>query len=256
MGCGLVKAVETERFISWDRYIEICRTPPLADGKSRADIRLRLVWALTVMDQHQKKPFLNHILQPGVRPPRSRAEYLARLAPALHGINLKLPSDEEISKDCRALAKHYDAYLSDTGYFEGSFREFTIPEDRSFLIFFPELCPGFQDLEPTLKKSDRVYLSSLSSEGMESEPAGKLFRFATQWDELEAIFSTCRELLDLRLQPYDIALSCPTVTPEIREYLEFFSRRYDIPLAFRSGSPLSSSPFGRLLTSIDRKSVV
>lgn len=248
--CGIAKAVETERFMSWDRYIDICRTPRNTTERKKADIRIRLLWALSVMELHRKEPFLRHILQPGVRPPRSRAGYLARLAPSLEEMCRNLSGDEGISHDCIALAGNYAKYLSDTGFFEGQSQAFKVPEGRSFLVVSPELCPGFQSLAGELEKNDNIHLSAHLEEIADTKTGGTLFRFATQWDELDAVFASCRKLLDQGMRPEDIAFSCPVVSPEIREYLDFFSRCYDIPLAFRSGTPLSSSPFGRLLRSM------
>lgn len=77
-----------------------------------------------------------------------------------------------------------------------------------------------------------------------------LRKYATFREEIQDVLGQCAALVDEGLEPSDLAISAPSLTPDVQAHLAAMAEKFGLPLAFHAGEPLSASPFGRLLRSL------
>ncbi|HWR10211.1 MAG TPA: PD-(D/E)XK nuclease family protein [Rectinemataceae bacterium] len=277
-------AIEMERFLGWDMFLDRITRKNIPQGKKKADSRSRLLWALLTLDEQSKKPFLRHLLKPGTTPSLSQAASFASLAPALRDLTFELrqlPSGHSISEDERGdyftLSSKYDRFLDNESLYESGHLSPAKDEAIRYILFEPSLMPGygkraeilsgllsveiFTRSGPGERKSDEASGSNRGEsygcgDGGKDGPAGDsgivLIKYATFREELQSLFANCASLLDGGLQPADIAISIPAPTPEIQAHIRLLARQYALPIDFRFGEALSAFPFGRILLSLSR----
>ena len=254
------KAIESERFIGWDSFLDRITRNNAPAGRKKADPRYRLIWALAALEDNSRRAFLHCLIKPGSTAPKSLAANLSRLAPTLSDIihELKelrneryaIDKDGELA-DYAALASAYARFLDNHGLYEPS----QVPADSGgknhFILFEPSLIPAYRGMAERLRQSLSIETFSLLSP--ETGNAGKevrLQKFASFREELQSVFACCSSLIDKGTQPADIAISIPASTPDIQAHLWLIAQQYGIPLDFRTGEALSASPFGRLLNAL------
>jgi hypothetical protein len=252
-----VQALETDRFMSWDSFLAKSRRGSVPKGKIQADPSYRLLWASAFIEGQAENPRLRKIIKPGLAPPSSLASSLARIAPRLPSLieAAAAMSDPppawagENLVDSQRLCADYAAFLDRHGLYEASWLPPELEAGRTYLAFWPSLYPGFTELKEGLLDSGRFECFGDASEGFSPDRCS-VRRYPSAREELSSVFSDCRAFLDAGLRPEDIVLSLPNLDPETKAYLGSFSKGCGLPLAYRSGEPLSSSPFGSLLSSI------
>jgi RecB family exonuclease len=263
LGLPGVAALEKDRFLGWDKFLERATLRNAPAGRSAAGPAERLVWALAAIAEQLRRPFLRILAKPGQEPPLSLAPNLARLAPALRGLARDLARGNAISSeygqreeiaDYLALSAAYDRFLDAQGLFETSHLEPSFDGRERFVIFEPALMPNFQGLEARLAAAPGIELVSAFNSPPEEragagndKPAPTLRTYATFRDEIQDVLSQCANLIDAGLEPSAIAISAPSLTPDIQAHLGAMARKYGLTLAFHAGELLSASPFGRLL---------
>jgi RecB family exonuclease len=255
LGLPGVAALEKDRFIGWDRFIERITRSGVPPGKKAAEPADRLIWALATLAEQARKPFLRILAKPGLEPPLSLAPSLARLAPALRGLAREIAryaangQGDEIA-DYLALAAGYDRFLQAQGLYEISHLEPALQEPGRYVIFEPALMPDFARLEPRLAAAPGIELISASREAGKNKPAPELRKYATFREEIQDVLCQCAALIDGGLEPSAIAISAPSLTPDLQDHLGAMARKLGLPISFHAGEPLSASPFGRLLRSL------
>lgn len=258
-----IPSVETDRFIGWDVFLERLTQESVPEGKEKSDTRSRLFWALHVLSEHGDKPSFESLFKPGLPPTLSHATFLARIAPALKDFSAAVRSAHndgalrEVSgevADFLTLAEKYSRFLEANNLYEQSHLAPREIKDRRYIIFEPSLIPDYEKYAKFLKVSGTVKDFSMhgaeAARNAENRPTA--LKFATFRQELVWVFSTCEKLLEDGLQPDDIAISMPALTPETKAHVGRIADLYAVPIAFRSGEPLAASPFGRLLRALSQ----
>lgn len=253
-------AIEMDRFLGWDTFLDRITSESIPEGKKKSDARSRLLWALATLSEQSIKPFLKYLSKPGIAPSLSLARDLAKLAPSLRSIALELRShppaqtrksgDEEIA-DYVALAERYSRFLEKHLLFEPCDLDPARAKTDHFIIFEPALMPGFNKLEERLRNNFSMEIFQDIGKSADQGATGPtLLKFSTFREELQTVFAACASLLDEGCQPSDIAISIPVPTPEMQAHVKFLARQCALPIGFRFGEPLAASPFGRLLNSL------
>ena len=261
LGLPGVAALEKDRFIGWDRFIERITRGAAPAGKKAAEPADRLIWALTTLAEQARRPFLRLLAKPELEPPLSLAPSLARLAPTLRGLAREIAryaanGQADEAADYLALAAGYDRFLEAQGLYEVSHLEPAFQESGRYVIFEPALMPDYARLEPRLAAAPGIELVSAASQTAETREAGKdkpvpaLRKYATCREEIQDVLGQCAALIDSGLEPSAIAISAPSLTPDLQDHLGAMARKLGLPIAFHAGEPLSASPFGRLLRSL------
>lgn len=258
-------ALEKDRFLGWDRFLERATRNSAPAGKKAAEPADRLIWALATLAQQSRRPFLRILAKPELEPPRSLAPGLARLAPALRGIALDLARAIEGSTangqsvevaDYLTLSAGYDRFLEAQGLYEVSHLEPVFRESERCVIFEPALMPDYARFGARLAAAPGIELFPIFDDAAGARaadnagPAPTLRKYATFREEIQDVLAQCAALVDGGLEPSAIAISAPSLTPDLRAHLGAMARKFGLPLAFHAGEPLSASPFGRLLRAL------
>ncbi len=267
LGLPGVVALEKDRFLGWDRFLERATRNSAPAGKKAAEPADRLIWALATLAQQSRRPFLRILAKPELEPPLSLAPSLARLAPALRGIARDLAlalavagsaangQSAEVA-DYLTLSAGYDRFLEAQGLYEVSHLEPAFREPERCVIFEPALMPDYARFEARLSAAPGIELVSPfdgaagARAADDAGPAPTLRKYATFREEIQDVLAQCAALVDDGLEPSAIAISAPSLTPDIRAHLGAMARKFGLPLAFHAGEPLSASPFGRLLRAL------
>lgn len=253
LGLPGIGAIETDRFLGWDTFIDRITQKNIPQAKKKADSRSRLLWALLILEEQSKAPFLRGLIKPGMSSALSTASIFAKQAPTLRDLSYELRRlppghliDENETADFAALSEKYSRFLEENGVYEPSHLSPAREEKNHYILFEPALMPGYEKRAEILKR----FLSVENFSESASEIA--LFKFATFREELQAVLANCASLLDEGLPPADIAISIPASTPEIRAHIRLLAKQYALPMDFREGQPLAAYPFGKLLLSLSR----
>ncbi|MCX7026754.1 MAG: PD-(D/E)XK nuclease family protein [Spirochaetes bacterium] len=252
-----VEALETDRFMSWDSFLAQGRRDSVPKGKLQADPSYRLLWASAFLERQAEASQLQRLVKPGLKPPASLALSLAELAPRLPSLikaAAAMPDPPpgwsgETLADSRRLSADYASFLDRQGLYEASWLPLELKDGQFFLAFWPSLYPGFAELKGRLLDSGRFECFGCAAEGFSPNDC-VIRRYSSTWEELSSVFSICRSFIDEGMRPGDIVLSLPNLDPATKAYLGSFAQNRGLPLAYRSGEPLSSYPFGSLLSSV------
>ncbi len=248
-----IDAIEKDRYLGWDTFIDRITQKNIPLAKKKADSRLRLLWGLLILEEQSKTPFLRGLVKPGMSSALTAASIFAKQAPTLRDLSFELRRlppgcliDEDEVADYAALSERYSRFLEDNGVYESSHLSPAKEEKNRYILFEPSLMPRYDKRAEILKKFLSVEIFSESASEM------ALFKFETFREELQSVLANCASLLDGGLQPADIAMSIPASTPEIRAHIRSLAKQYALPMDFREGQPLSAYPFGKLLLSLSR----
>lgn len=248
------RAVEADRFLGWDRFKEKAsergERPPVDDC-------MRRIFAASVLADNAASPFLSSLL-----PPEYASEwpafalYVASRLPAIGALPSALeaagiggagsPGTDARLADWLELRARYEAFLERIGRFEPSFEPKALRElPGATIIFFPELIEDFDAYAAILARCPSVRLVGLPPQAPELE----LRRPETALAELRETLSEIGRLLDGGMEASDIAITVAGLE-RYRPYLEREAALLSVPLALRSGSPLASTPGGRLFAAM------
>lgn len=249
-----IEALETGRFLSWDKFLAMTREQAGTVRLRPADTYTRYLWACKTLEENAENPFLHMLVKPGMTPPSRYPAWLASIASHLQRIEKLVRStfpagshNAEIS-DFLVLSERYRLFLEDNDLFEESHLPLRIPAERNFIFFGAALYPDLLFYRRELEKSGHVEFHDLMASP--SDGSRKLFRFEDFRTEARWVCANIRSLLDAGKSAVDIAVSVPALQPDMKAYLSSFACEYDISLIFRAGEKLSSTPFGILLSLI------
>lgn len=245
---GGVAAVETGRFMGWDRFKEIAA---YKDTRVPVDSAIRRIFAARVLQENANDPFFTAIIPP---------EYAAEWTPFTSYIASQLPSLARLPEliravggehdpraaDWLALRSRYVDFLASINRFEPSFepqRLCSLP-GRTF-IFFPELIEDFGEYEEAVISSSSVHVVRLP----EGKPRTDLRRPETALGELRDTLSEIGSLLDKGIETCDIAITIAGLERYL-PYLEREASLLSVPILVRSGLSLASTGGGRLFAAL------
>jgi len=257
-------SVEMDRFIGWDDFLARITAPNIPVNGRAADQKSRLLWALMTLKEQEDRPFLRSLLKPGIVPALPLAASLAKVAPSLPDLVFamsdlpanpaRLAKNAEIA-DYIAIENRYSRFLEKHGLYEPCHVKPAEEKSCHFILFEPTLMPGFAKISASLIELCSIELFELAAcESGESVHDRTLLKFRTFREEAQFVVAKCAALLENGLRPEDIAISVPVCTPEFQAHIKLLARQFALPVEFRTGEPLSASPFGRLLASLSRAS--
>ncbi len=258
---GPVRALHSDRFLSWDRLKEENFSPYRDRRPANLLFRLLFSSALLEVEDHADFPF-RELVNPAYPEQAGRfSRWIAGLLPRLkRALSLiesgpsSVPPD--LIEDLRYLYAQYRRFLDTRGLFEPSWQE---PDPRgrkgTAHLFFPELLEDFEVYRPLLGEEAgfRVHLMREERgeeplQGSREGPAG-ILRFSSARDELDYLLDSVAALLEEGTAPEEILISLPAYD-SWKPFLEEGAALRGIPLQFRSGSPLTDFPVGRLFRAL------
>ncbi|HTX73019.1 MAG TPA: PD-(D/E)XK nuclease family protein [Rectinemataceae bacterium] len=237
-------AVETARFMGWDRFKEE-RLSRRSDLRP-ADRVARMMWAATVVARQARSPFLRKILGP-FPPSEAFTAFLARIPPSLALVG-KVPEglEDELLRDLGRLRADYAEFLATKALFEPGWESLPEPEEgERFFIIAPELMEDYDRYSSALEGRRDIMLCRLPAPELPT-----MLRFPSLFEELRWTFLQIARLLDEGCRPEDVAVTLPSLDAAA-PYVRAAAERAGVPIALREGELLSSTPFGRALSGID-----
>jgi len=249
-------AVETDRFLGWDRFKELVLSEKRAERP--ADRMAHMIWAAGVVARQAEKPFLSRLAGPG-KPAPAFVSFFAGLPPALdraasllEGSGRRLTRDDAALADLVVLRADYADFLKRHKLFEPSWaRTRDLPERVRATVIAPELIEDYAVYRACVESlAPEVEVLGLPARaaGMQAPP---LLRFENSYEELRWTFLEIGRLLDEGVQPEDVVVTFPDLGSEA-PYALRAAGFAGVPARTRAGSPLAASPFGRLLRGISR----
>jgi len=249
-------AIETDRFLGWDRFKESILSEKRMERP--ADRMAHTIWAAGIVARQAERPFLSRLAGPG-RPAPAFVSFFAGLPPALdraasllEGSGRRLTRDDAALADLVLLRADYADFLKRHGLFEPSWARMRgLPDRVRAVIIAPELIEDYatyRDCVDSLAPEVEVLRLPAKAAGMQAPP---LLRFENSYEELRWTFLEIGRLLDEGVQPDDIVVTFPDLGAEA-PYALRAADFAGVPARTRAGSPLAASPFGRLLREISR----
>ncbi len=262
MGVG---AIETDRFLGWDRLKEEAAR---VDGRPASDDHLRSIFAANLLAENAAESFLSVLIPPAFAQNwpafaghiASRLPALARLPDAMRDTRrAAMMRGDPAAADWLAIRERYVAFLDRTGCFESAYEPRTLRSlAGSTVIFFPELIEDFEEYRAALEGAPGVRLVGLpagqlalqdgASRG-NTRGAVRLSRPDTALAELRQVLAEVGVLLDSGVEAERIAITVAGLD-RYRPYLEREATLVSLPLALRSGKSLAATGGGRLLTAL------
>ncbi|MFP4491279.1 MAG: PD-(D/E)XK nuclease family protein [Spirochaetaceae bacterium] len=249
---GELKAVRRDNFVSWDRLKERYFSPR---KESRpANLTTRTLFASGLLGNKDRDTFpFEEMINPEYPEQAPRfTKWISSLLPQLKtAVGLIEKEGENLPqayiRDITFLYREYSRFLSESGLFEPSWQE---PDPRGISgkghIFFPELIEDFDEYGNLLSEKAGFFVYPMGAmEAAAEGPATGILRFSSAWEELEFLLDTIGSLLSAGTAPGDIAVTLPAYDSWM-PYLREGAVLRGIPIQFRSGSPLTSFPVGRL----------
>ncbi len=246
-------AVESDRFLGWDRFKE--KLLSARRKEKPADRLARTIWAAGIIARQGRKPFLRSLAGPGLPSP-AFVPWFASLPPSLLRATATIEGDEGKAaapgdgglEDLRALKDDYAAFLLRHGLFEPGWEAMEVlPARGSWLIIAPELIEDFSAYEGKLiSLSPRVEILRLPDPGKDRP---QLLSFQNSFEEMRWTFLEAGRLLDEGWLPEDIVITVPGLETSA-PYVERAAKMAGVPASLKGGGNLAASPFGRLLGEI------
>ncbi|HOX33347.1 MAG TPA: PD-(D/E)XK nuclease family protein [Spirochaetales bacterium] len=255
LGLGGRRALESDRFLGWDRLKEEASA---ADGRRPADDCLRRIFAARLLADNARRPFLSALIPPQHAASwRPFAAYLASRLPrlgllpeALAAAGLPGAEGEPEAADWLEARRRYEAFLAEKGRFEPSYepRSLRLPRGSS-VIFYPELIEDFEEYRTALVRGSAEGAAARLVALPAEMPRARLRRPGTALAELRGTLSEIGALLDAGAEASEIAVTVAGLE-RYRPYLEREAALLSVPIAARSGGSLSASPGGRLFAAL------
>lgn len=256
-------AVETDRFLGWDRYKELCLST--RRDERPADRLARTIWAADLLVRHGHKPLLQRLAGPG-KPSAAFVTFFASLPPALErsAALIKAASaqgsggtSDPALADILVLRDDYAAFMATKGLFEPAWQALGAGVRGRAALFAPELMEDFDAYEAGIRAApDQVGLYPLPPGPGPSGPGfpgtglpPPLLAFPNAFEEYRWTFLEIGRLLEGGLTPEDLVVSIPGIE-DSWAWVEKAAAQAGIPVALKGGRALSDSPFGRLLRNL------
>ena len=240
-------ALDPDRMIGWDRFKESFLSRRREERP--ANRVTRTLWAALVVSRQTEEPFLRRILGTG-NPSSSFVGFLAALPPSLAAIALaaatRKTADDPLIDDLLALHRNCKEFMASRGLFEPSWeKSIARPLDRPHLLLAPELVEDWEEWRELLRGVAGFETWALPD--VESPPP--LLSYPSAWEEYRDVFLRIGGLIDAGAAPDEIGVSVADLDTA-RPWIEEAAAKAGVPLAFRRGIPLASSPFGRLVSAM------
>ncbi len=255
---GSAGAVRSDRFVSWDTFLEgLCR---MRTGKRPADSHLRSIAARSILEEHASsaEPLLQFLVPDSGREDcRQFTGMVSALLPRLMDLHMHMDESampETLRCDIRRLLGIYRSLLDDHGYFEPSFELHSLEDPSlggqdSYALFFPELMPAamlctsrFRDKFIHIPCGSAA--APLMREREDKAPVQYLHAYETSASELAALICWIENLLNDGVSPADIHVSLG----DYENWLDALQEETDlrgIPAVFHLGRKLTAYPAGR-----------
>ncbi len=242
------------RAMSWDRFTQLFHDK---GQRISAGSSLRYLFAYDFMDKEgdtlqwltQKEfPSMQKQYVPTVVTLLDRIPSLIHLKETHTDRYHQIPS--LYLHDIALIRSSYEKFLKEHDIFDPHFSSPIFPHAEfkgysSIIIISPELCSSFFEYRKALEEAPGLIL--LRPERRES---GTLVKYENERQEIIAVFSEIRSLLDRGMHPDEIALSVSSLTRMLPAVTRFASE-YDIPLRIQSGCYLSDYPAGRFFLQME-----
>lgn len=240
-------AMDPDRMIGWDRFKESFLSRH-RDEKPASRVT-RTLWAALVVARQTEAPFLRRILGTG-RPSSSFVGFLAQLPPSLAAIAqaaaTRKIADDPLIDDLLMLHRNCKEFMASRGLFEPSWeKSIARPLDRAHLLLAPELVEDWEEWRELLRGVTGFETWALPEAG--APPS--LLSYPSAWEEYRDVFLRIGGLIDAGTAPDEIGVSVADLDGA-RPWIEEAAAKAGVPLAFRRGMPLASSPFGRLVAAM------
>jgi hypothetical protein len=247
-----LEAIERDRFIGWDRFKE--RLLSAHRSEKPANRISHTIWAADIVARQAEKPFLKRLAGPG-KPSPAFVSFFAGLPPSLKRATI-LPKGaraaalfeaDDIFSDLLCLREDYSEFLARHGLFEPGWEDIeALPPREGYVIVAPELMEDFRFHEAALASlAPAVRLLPLPAE----KKGTSIVRHENSFEELRSAFLSVGRLLDEGVRPEDIVVTLADFAVAA-PYALRAAALAGVPVALKAGSPLSASPFGRLLREI------
>jgi len=270
LGMGGGGAVDPDRLVVWDRFKERFLSTRRDDRP--ANRVTRTLWAALVVSRQTREPFLERILGSG-KPSPSFVGFLSTVPPALAAIarGLENSLDARLGQDpliLDLLRLHEDCrrFMETRSLFEPSWeRPSVLRLDRPHLLVAPELVEDWDEWRDHLEgiegfatwplpvvgaaRVDRPTVDSAKADTAGAGTATALLSYENAWEEYRDVFLRIAALLDSGIRADEIGVTVSDLDAA-RPWVEEAAAKAGVPLVVRSGLPLASSPFGRLLAAI------
>ncbi len=242
---SVVRAVDRERFISWDTFKEQCFQ--LFQKEKPVNRTIRSLFAAHILEKNRQEKNLKYFI------PAEHAELSSNFRKTLESVLISHNSSRQLlgpgldrnpKDDLSYVFREYSAFLEKHGLFEPSGSRPEIDTaGRKYLIIMPDIISDFYEYSTILEKEKDIDFYFFP------EPGGdfSLFEFDTssaenRWaaGEFEKMFTE---------NPYaSAAVTC--VSGQEQNYLLREFRIRGIPFTVRGGNALADSPGARIFRHI------
>jgi len=246
---GLVRSVQADRFLAWDRFKE-----KATEEKQRTPVTavMRKLFARSLI---QKKLLKSVIPQEYAENGGVFSSYIAGILPSLGAWEKLAVKTIPVNKmDCEDLdfiliKNKYSQFLNRYDLYEPSWEEINIEKgSQKYIIFFPELIEDFFEYENLLKPPEFTVIRAKDVRHDEQN----LFLYQSVRTEIRSAVLEIQRLHTEEKIPYEeIAVSVPGLEEMEAGLLKEFYLR-GIPAVKRAGSPLGQTGAGRLFNLINQ----
>ena len=243
-GLSGVKALRTDRFISWDSFKE--KVFPGTEERKPINAAVRTIFSRYIVTKNKNAPFLSYFIRPEFRETSEVfAASLQSFLPHLKMVSVRLSRgtggvDPKIGEDIGALYSLYSDFLRDNYLYEPVFEDGVRARiEDSYIVVFPEVIDDFTDFETQLRDSGRVGFLQHGPEG--SRPS--ILEYANSYQEIRALLLRIGEFLDAGGRAEDVAVSFAGIDTSA-DYLLEQAKVQGIPLRIRQGRCVSELPGG------------
>ncbi len=248
---GAAGAVRSDRFISWDTFLE--QILPAAAHLKKADQHVRHAASRQILSRMGESDGvrLSWLIPESCRQEHTQfSRMITALLPRLEELNHSTALPPELHADITSLYEQYSAMLSTGGFYEPAFEQYRPDcaslDSRRRVICFPEMITRYDQL---LGKLEDVSCIN-SAEWFEHRRTGKLRVFSNSAQELAAVTGWIDRLLDSGVLPSQIHLTVGEFDFWRAKLEEQFALR-GIPAVFRQGERLAAHPGGRLFFDLE-----
>ena len=248
-------AVESDRFVGWDSYKELC----LSNRRDErpADSLARTIWAADLLVRHGRTPLLQRLAGPG-EPSAAFIAFFAGLPPSLGRTAALIEASEGRADpalaDILVLRDDYRAFMASKGLFEPAWEGPGSEVKGRAALIAPELMEDFEAYEAALRAAPgQVRLCPLPEAvtggiagGAGGDAPPPLLSFDNSYEEYRWTFLEIGRLLDGGMAPDDIVVTVPGLE-DSGAWVAKAAAQAGVAAAIKGGRPLADSPFGRFL---------
>lgn len=251
LGFAEARAVETDRFMAWDRFRDLVFGGDA--GIRAADKRTRTLWAASALAENEANPFLVSLLRAEYRKSwGASVPFIASIPPDIGAFRRAVAArsgEKGTFADLDRLISRYSSFLARTGLYESAWsRDVRLPATGRWIVFRPELIEDFDDYRANLENQPRVRLIPAPGPGSKP-PLPRLLEFPNLHEELRWVFSGMAVELDSGRRPEELAVTVVDLTA-LRPWIERAAADSGVPVSVKSGFTLACYPVGRFFKAV------